>query len=143
LVYSAVDLIRYHATVWKKWESALDKCEIVVAFTSCATGEANQIAVELKDRITRIVTARGLSGSIEVLVLKDDENHQDFGASLAIVLGTPAAIALARGVHDLIAARGRSVVIKTKGGHIVAQGGAAKNIDVAETVRALESLEHS
>jgi hypothetical protein len=74
---SSAIMLRYR----KEWESALDKFEIVIAFPSCSTGEANQIAVELQDRITRIVTARGLSGSIEVMVLKDDENHQDFGAS--------------------------------------------------------------
>ena len=118
----------------------MDKFEIAIAFPSCSIGEANQLAVELQDRFSRIVTARGLSGSIQATVFKDDENRQDFGASLAIVLGTPAAIALAKGVHDLIAARGHSVVIKTKDGHIIAKGDAAKNIDVAETVAALERL---
>jgi hypothetical protein len=118
----------------------LEKLEVAVAFPSCSIAEANQLAIELQARFSRISASRGLRSSIEATIFKSDPNHQDFGASLAIIFGTPAAVAIAKGVHDLIAAKGHEVVIKTKGGSIIARGNAAKNIDISETVIALGYL---
>jgi hypothetical protein len=72
-------------------------------------------------------------------LLKESEETQDFGATLILILGTPAAIALANGVHDYIAKSGNTVIIKTPRGAVKARGSAAGNIDVAATVEALNS----
>jgi hypothetical protein len=87
--------------------------------------------------LTDIAAARGLSGSIQVTVSKEDDTRQDFGATLAIIFATPAAIAIAKGVHDFIAAKGHAVAIQHKNGSVIATGHAAKNIDIAETVHRL------
>jgi hypothetical protein len=112
--------------------------ELMIAFPKCSSGEANQLAVELRDLLIHTATVRGVSSAMRARVEKEDAEHQDFGATLAILMGTPAAIAIAKGVHDFIAARGHTVVIKTKDGSIIATGGAANNIDISKTVRALE-----
>ena len=115
-----------------------DGCELAVSFPDCSIGEANQLALDIRDFLMRMVSARGLSSAVTVTVEKEDNEFQDFGATLAILLGTPAAFAVAKGIHDWISARGHAVVIKTRSGEIIATGGSAQNIDIAKTVEALE-----
>jgi hypothetical protein len=111
--------------------------EIVLTFPQCSAGEGNRLAVELQELLSRVAVARGVHGYIRARIAKDDNQQQDFGATLAIIFGTPAAIAIAKGIHDFIAAKGHAVTIHTKEGTVIATGDAAKNIEIAETVNAL------
>jgi hypothetical protein len=111
--------------------------EIVLTFPRCSVGEGNRLAVELQELLNRVAVTRGLRGSIRAKIAKNDDQQQDFGATLAIIFGTPAAVAIAKGIHDFIAAKGHAVAIQTKEGTVIATGDAAKNIDIAETVNAL------
>ncbi|MBC7908037.1 MAG: hypothetical protein H7Y60_15015 [Rhodospirillaceae bacterium] len=70
--------------------------------------------------------------------IQEKPEYQDLGATLALVLGTPACLAVAKGLHDFIAKRGNKVEILTERGRVIAVGDASKNIDVAATVAALE-----
>ena len=85
-----------------------------------------------------LFAGRQAAGSqAEIDVLKEDPEKQDFGTTLAIVLGTPAAIAICKGIAAYIAKRGDRVVIETPQGHVIASGDASTNIDVARVVEAL------
>ncbi|MHC2276377.1 hypothetical protein ACVME8_002988 [Bradyrhizobium diazoefficiens] len=113
---------------------------LIISFPDSSVGEANRLAVDLKNSLLRIASARGLNTAIRTTIEKQNETTQDFGASLGVILATPAVVAVAKGIHDWISAHGNKVVIKHKHGDIIATGSSAKNIDIAETVRALERL---
>jgi hypothetical protein len=70
--------------------------------------------------------------SIEVK--KDDPTAMDFGATLILVLGTPAVIALAKGIQAFLVRVGGTVTITSDGG-IVTQG--ISGSDVAAIAAAL------
>jgi hypothetical protein len=97
------------------------------------------LADELMKTIERVATEYAVSSDVTAKPLRTSQSTQDFGASLLVLLGGPAAVALAKGVHDFIALNGSRVTIATENGSVVATGDAAKNINIADTVRALES----
>jgi hypothetical protein len=93
---------------------------------------------ELSQMIEQSLAKHNVAKQVQMKRMKVDKKTQDFGATLVVVLGTPAAFALAKGIHDFISKYGDSVVISTPKGIVKATGSAAKNIDVAKTVEALE-----
>jgi hypothetical protein len=93
---------------------------------------------ELSQMIEQSLAKHKVAKQVQMERMKVDKKTQDFGATLVIVLGTPAALALAKGIHDFISKYGDSVVISTPEGSVKATGSAAKNIDIAMTVKALE-----
>jgi hypothetical protein len=93
---------------------------------------------ELSQMIEQSLAKHKVAKQVQMKRMKVDKKTQDFGATLVVVLGTPAALALAKGIHDFISKYGDSVVISTPKGIVKATGGATKNIDVAKTVEALE-----
>jgi hypothetical protein len=105
-----------------------------VRFEGLSTAEANRAALELKDAIDR----RG-GASLQTAITKERDDTQDFGATLVVILGTPAVVTLAKAVHSYIAKRGDRVVIENENGTVIATGAAAKNIDVSETVAAMRA----
>jgi hypothetical protein len=110
--------------------------EILVKFEGLDAAKANKAAVELRQRLLRIADP-----GTRIEIRKDDPNTQDLGATLVLVLGTPAIIALVKGIRDFIAKTGDAVVIETPNGRVVARGSAADNINVAKTVDALTAAE--
>ena len=109
-----------------------DERVLLIRFDDMTTADANRAAAELRKQLR---SAMGAQVSIEQV--KENQETQDFGGTLAVVLGTPFALALAKGIRDYIAKRGCRVVLETPGGRIIATGDAAANIDVASTVAAL------
>jgi len=103
------------------------------------TAARNQNAADLRSLIEQIAAKQNLSKQINIDQKKDRSDTQDFGATLIVVLGTPAAIAIAKGVHDFIAKIGDRVTIKHPNGEVIATGDAAKNIDIAATIKSLQS----
>jgi ethanolamine utilization protein EutA (predicted chaperonin) len=61
----------------------------------------------------------------------------DFGSTLVLVFGTPAAIAVARGIYEAMKRFSTAVVIKTRSGEIIATGDAAGKMNVDAVVAAL------
>jgi hypothetical protein len=106
--------------------------QLRVRFDGLTSAAANQAALELADVLRASV---GPDGSVEIA--KTDNRTQDMGATLVLLLGTPAAIAIAKGIHDYISKRGSRVVIETPEGSVIATGDAAKNIDIAKTAEAI------
>ncbi len=113
-----------------------DERVLLIRFDNMSTADANRAADELRRQL------RGAMGSeVSIDRVKENQETQDFGGTLAIVLGTPFALALAKGVRDYIAKRGCRVVLETPEGRVIATGDAAANIDVASTAAALGAPE--
>jgi len=66
----------------------------VLKFENTSVANANRYAEDLRR------TLLDADPQIEVNRQRDDESAQDFGATLVLVLGTPAVIALAKALHD-------------------------------------------
>lgn len=113
-----------------------DERVLLIRFDNMSTADANRAADELRRQL------RGAMGSeVSIDRVKENQETQDFGGTLAIVLGTPFALALAKGVRDYIAKRGCREVLETPEGRVIATGDAAANIDVASTAAALGAPE--
>lgn len=109
-----------------------DERVLLIRFDNMSTADANRAAAELRKQLRR-----SIGSQIAIDQIKENQETQDFGGTLAVVLGTPFALALAKGVADFIAKRGCRVVLETPEGTVIATGDAAANIDVASTVAAL------
>lgn len=104
-----------------------------VRFEGMTAADANLAAIELRSMLER-------SGDgIQAQVVKERDDTQDFGATLLLILGTKAAITVAKAIHSYIAKRGDRVVIETADGKVVASGSGAANIDVSKTIAAMQS----
>ena len=102
-------------------------------FEGLSTAEANLAAAELLEALEEA------GSGIDVELLKERPETQDFGATIVVILGTKAAVILAKAVHTYVAKRANRVVITTPEGNVVATGDPADNIDVAQTVEALKA----
>jgi hypothetical protein len=109
-----------------------DLHQLRVRFETGTVADQGKAARELARSLSSII---GADGSVEIV--RSDEARQDIGTVIVLVLGTPAAVAVAKGIHDYISKRGNRVVIETSQGSIVATGDAAKNIDIAKTAAAI------
>lgn len=58
-----------------------------------------------------------MPGKVEIDIAKEDQNTQDFGATLVLAFGTPAILALAEGIADWIRARSVGSSIKLRVGN--------------------------
>lgn len=108
-----------------------------ITFDKATGSHANQMADELMSAINRSAAVFGVSRDIKMKIEKERDDTLDFGATIVVILGTPAAIALAKGLHDFISKLGDRVTITTESGTVVATGAAAANIDIAKTVEML------
>jgi len=109
-----------------------DERVLLIRFDDMTTADANRAAAELRKQLRSTLGPR-----VSIDQIKENQETQDFGGTLAVVLGTPFALALAKGIRDYIAKRGCRVVLETPEGRVIATGDAAANIDVASTVAAL------
>jgi hypothetical protein len=128
----------YRSATGVYWEAAVEDREVVVRFMDVSTAQGNQLAQELKSVLEESAVVRGASDFMRIEVTKERLETQDFGATLVVILGTPAAIVLAKGIYDFISKYGNRVVVTTKDGSILATGDAARNIDVAKATKALQ-----
>jgi hypothetical protein len=104
----------------------------VISIAGLSAGESDAAADDLESRL------KGLKEAEEVTRVRDSKSHQDFGVSIAIVLGAPAAVAIAKGIADWLRARENGeIIIKTPEGSIVARGHAAQKLDVAKVTAVL------
>lgn len=101
---------------------------LALRFDGIPLSEANVLARELEMEV------RAASDGVKVNVVKDDKNTQDFGATLILVLGTPAIVAVAKAIGDYIQRRGVTVTITPEGGVAISN---VKSGDVASIVKNL------
>jgi hypothetical protein len=89
--------------------------EFEIRFDNLPVSEAGKNASNLRRELAEI------SPDVSVSLKKDDPTNQDFGATLILVLGTPAIIVLAKGIASYLA-RSRGTISISKNGQVVATG---------------------
>ena len=100
----------------------MEKQTYVIEIEGVSPADANRYAEELRD------TLRGSTSGVEVERRRADNSTQDFGATLVIILGTPAVIALANAFRDWINRRDNAkLTIKTPDGEVVLENVTAKD----------------
>jgi hypothetical protein len=105
-----------------------------ISFENLSVAEANKAALSLESALLDL----GLP-DVKVQLQKASGNTQDFGATLVLVLGTGASVALAKGIADWLHRRAdaASIIIVEMGeNRVIAKGPAAQGFDAAAVARA-------
>jgi hypothetical protein len=100
--------------------------ELTAAEASIA---ANELAADLD----------ALWPDLDIKLVRVNEATQDLGTAVALVLGAPAVVVVARGIANFLAKRGTTARIETPHGRIVLTGDAVSSRQLVEIVKALES----
>ena len=74
------------------------------------------------------------SPDVRVDVKKDDPTTQDFGATLILVLGAPAVVAVAKGIQAYLSRERAGTLVIKRGGEVVFKG---NSTDAAKIAAAL------
>jgi hypothetical protein len=102
---------------------------LTITFPGATKAEANRYAQSLADDLTAQV-----SNLESAEPIRDNEDAQDFGATLVLVLGTAAATEVARGIRSWLSRHG-SVASLSKDGTVILENIESK--DVASIANAL------
>lgn len=92
--------------------------ELVLSFDGVSVADGNRFAAELAEVL------RDADEPLEATQTRDDPNAQDFGATLVLVLGSGAVIALAKGVSKWLATKpdGSVTIRDRRDGTIIVKG---------------------
>jgi hypothetical protein len=101
----------------------------IISFPSLSTAEANRLASGLAAAI------RDSDRDVKVEQRRDQPDTQDFGATLAIILGTASATAVARGVEAWLARHSGAKIQINKDGSVI-----ASNLDSRDAARIAEAF---
>jgi hypothetical protein len=94
----------------------MDEQTYIITFDAVEAADANRYAEELRQALL------DASPDIQVHRRRDDPHAQDFGGTLVLLLGTPAAAAVVTAIGNWLALRNRaSITIKRGDDQIVAQ----------------------
>jgi hypothetical protein len=94
----------------------VEKQTYIITFDNVSAAEANRYAEELRRALL------DASPDVEVHRRRDDPHTQDFGATLVLLLGTPATAAIVTAIGNWLALRNRaSLTIKRADEQIVVQ----------------------
>jgi nitrogen regulatory protein PII-like uncharacterized protein len=74
---------------------------------------------------------------VTVEIVKDDKNTMDMGATIVLILGTPAAIAISKGIADYIRRAGVTVTVSSDEKEVTIKN--MKSEDVANSLKAIFS----
>jgi hypothetical protein len=94
-----------------------------------AADQASPAARRLADHLKRKLP------ELERTITKDDVSTQDLGATVVLMLGAPAVVALAQGIADFLRREHASIDILTKDKKVVARG--LKSEDAAKIAEAI------
>jgi hypothetical protein len=89
---------------------------IEIRFEDLSLAEAGTKAQSLRRELTQ-----NFPDLVSANIAKDDPSNQDFGATLILLLGTPAVIAIAEGIASYLK-RQRGKITISKDGAVVAEG---------------------
>jgi len=108
---------------------------LIISFADASTAEGNRLASTLADALCDV------DPSVVADRQRDRSDTQDFGASLAVVLGTAAATAVAKGIGAWLARNsGARIEIRRKG-KVVLVASYLDSKDVPRIAKALSSEE--
>jgi hypothetical protein len=95
----------------------VEEKEYFLSLDNVSSDEANTLASELRDVVLDVIP------DAAVTLTRENPLAQDFGATLVVVLGTPAVVTLANALGSWLKARqggqGVGVTIKTASGELV------------------------
>lgn len=92
----------------------MDQQTYIITFDNASNAEANRYASELRDMLL------DAAPDVEVDRRRDNPNTQDFGATLILILGAPAVVAIAKALGNwLTLHRQTEITIKTPTGEVV------------------------
>jgi hypothetical protein len=106
---------------------------LVIGFPDSSTAEGNRLASTLADAL------RDVDPSIVVDRLRERSDTQDFGASLALIMGTAAATAVAKGIAAWIARNSGTKLEIRRNGKVVLLATHLDSRDVPRIAEALSS----
>ena len=96
--------------------------KIYVSFDNNSTAEANKLASDLYDHLSAKVDT-------DVEITRDRNDTMDFGATVAILLGTNSAVAIAKGISSFIKKRSEvSIIVRTERGEVIASNLTSKDV---------------
>ena len=102
---------------------------IIISFPGSPTADANRYAADLAAAV------RSADRNVKAEQKRDQPDSQDFGATVAIMLGTASVTAIAKGVSAWLARHsGARIEIKADGSVI------ASNLDSRDTARIAEAF---
>jgi hypothetical protein len=102
----------------------MDEQTYIITFDTLSAAEANRYAEELRQVLL------DASPDVEVQRRRDDPHTQDFGSTLVLLMGTPAAAATVTAIGNWLARRNRaSITIKRADDQIVVQNITSKTAD--------------
>lgn len=104
---------------------------LVFSFSDSTTAEGNKFAGSLADSL------RALDPSIQVQRVRERAETQDFGATLAVILGTTAVTALAKGIASWLARNSGAKIEIRREGQVVMT---ASHLDSADVPKLAEAL---
>ena len=90
----------------------MDEQTYIITFDDVSAADANRYAEELRQALL------DASPDVEVHRRRDDPRTQDFGATLVLLLGTPAAVTVARAIGNWLALRRGTISIEAENGEI-------------------------
>jgi len=92
--------------------------QVSIGFPNASSADASRLADDLTVFVRRYVPGATAEAT------QESPDAMDLGATVAIILGTPAVLALARGIADWIRRQGDpDIIIKSKKGEIIVKGG--------------------
>ncbi len=101
----------------------MDEQTYIITFDTASSAEANHYAEELRQALL------DASPDVEVHRRRDDPRTQDFGSTLVLLLGTPAAAATITAISNWLARRNQaSITIKRADEQIVVQNITSKKV---------------
>ena len=90
----------------------MNECIYLITFDDASPADANRYAEELREVLL------DASPDVSVERKRESPSMQDFGTSLILVLGTPAAVAIARAIANWLALRRGTISIEAENGEI-------------------------
>jgi electron transfer flavoprotein alpha/beta subunit len=108
---------------------------LIITFADASTAEGNRLAGTLAEAL------RDVDPGIVVEGRRERADTQDFGASLAVMLGTAAATAVAKGIASWMARNSGATIKIHRNGKVAFTGTNLASKDVARIVEALSSKE--
>lgn len=106
--------------------------KLILRIQGPSVAESNQLAAELRQSVL------DASPDVEARISREGEASQDFGASLVLVLGTPAVIAVAKGIQAWLKRRPAATLEMEENGSLK-----ATNLTSRDARRIVEILSES
>jgi hypothetical protein len=101
----------------------------ILSFPGTSRAEGNKLAADLAAEM------RGIDRNLRVEQRRDRDDTQDFGVTLAVVLGTASVTAVAKGAASWLARHSGTILQIEKDGTVL-----AKNLDSRDAARIAEAF---